>query len=201
MICYRIVYLTGPKKGRRITVEKGDLMIGSDADSHVRIQDLSVQPRHAILEQRATGCWIRAGHESAHVQVNDLPVTEKQLAHGDEIDIGNQRLLFQLCGGNPTASKRRRSKFHGMTFVAVWAVLFTQVLILAGLFAFWRIDPIPDPPPEINAALQQRLSEFSAAQAENLSESYELIPVWIVTPVWEPTSTTQPEQDVPSLGH
>ncbi len=182
---YRIVFLTGSKQGRRITVEKGDLLIGSNADAHLRIQDLTVQPRHAVIEQRSTGYWLRAETEGHALRINDQPVVESQLAHGDEIDIGSQRLLFQLTGGNPSATKRRRSKFHGMTFVAVWTLLLIQVLILAGLFAFWRIDPIPDSHPQISDMLQQRLEEFSANQADNLLEPFQLIPEWIVTPVWE----------------
>ena len=38
---------------------------------------------------------------------------------------------------------RRRSKFHGLTFVAVMAILIAQAILLVGLMAFWRSDSQP----------------------------------------------------------
>lgn len=131
-----------------MTVAEGDVSIGSDATAHIRLFDPSVQPQHAMLEQRSTGYWIRSVQDGADLRVNDEAVVERELAHGDEIDVGQDRLLFQLCGSRPQAQRRRRSKFHGMTFVAVWILLSAQALILAGLFLFWRMDPIPDSEPD-----------------------------------------------------
>jgi hypothetical protein len=41
------------------------------------------------------------------------------------------------------AMHRRRSKFHGVTFLAVVVILILQVVLLVGLIAFWRADAAP----------------------------------------------------------
>lgn len=141
---YRVVYLTGPKKGRRVTVEAGDIRIGSAAEAHIRLVDPSVAAEHAVIEQRPQGVFVRTLASSSWVRVNDEVVQERQLVHGDEIDVGQERFLIQLRGDNPAVQRRRRSKFHSITFVAVWSLLIVQATILLGLFAYWRMDPIPD---------------------------------------------------------
>lgn len=185
---YRLVFLSGPTKGRRITIEEGDVVIGSDPDSHVELSASSVLGKHAILEERPKGIYIKALVEGAPLQVNDIPVIDVRLKHSDEIHVGDVRLLFQTPIGPEPVLKRRRSKFHGLTFSAVILILFAQLIILAGLFIFWRVDPIPDAaPPPLTAAeraerLQRRLLTWSQQQAEQPADFFRYTPEWIVTP-------------------
>lgn len=211
---YRLVFLTGPHKGRRLAVRQGDVLIGSDPDCHVQLFDPAVSSRHALLEQRPDGCFIRALGPSGAIRVNGVESREEALKHGDEIDIASERLLFQLIQSDSGMQKRRRSKFHGLTFVAVSAVLIVQLVILAGLFLFWRMDPIEIPvveevevssEPELSdaeiAILERRMRARAdgAAETETSAEvsteaeeapgpapSFELVPEWIVTPHYEP---------------
>ncbi len=185
---YRLVFLSGSSKGHRLTVEEGDVVIGSDPDCHVKLSGESVRAKHAVLEQRAKGVHVKALSEGAPLKVNGIPVLDVRLTHSDEIDVGDVRLLFQTPIGPEPVLKRRRSKFHGLTFSAVILILCVQLVILAGLFVFWRVDPIPDAaPPPLTAAeraerLQQRLLTWSQQQAEQPTAPFRYIPEWIVTP-------------------
>ncbi len=204
MLCsmYRLVFLTGPRKGRRLAVQEGDLLLGRDPDCHVPLQDPSVSGRHAVLEDGAAGVVIRALPGAGSLVVNGEEVRERPLRHGDEIDIGRERLLFQLIQQDQRLKKRRFSKFHGLTFVAVSGILILQLLILAGLFIFWRMDPIHIPVAEEEelddgdaadmerAILERRLGAWVEGPAHDeegeeglaVPRPFDLLPPWIVAP-------------------
>lgn len=211
---YRLVFLTGPHQGRRLAVQKGDLVIGHNADCHVQLHGPAVASRHAILEQRPDGFFIKAIDPAGALSVNGVETREERLKHGDEIDIAGERLLFQLFEGDGGPQKRRSGKFHGLTFVAVTAILLLQILILAGLFIFWRMDPIHIPvveeveeleespktgmTDEETAIVERRLRARTGEPEEPAmavdeghlrpapAAPFDLISEWIVTPEYEP---------------
>ena len=211
---YRLVFLTGSLKGRRLTVQQGDVLIGRDRDCHLRMHHPSVLGRHAMLEQRGGGCYIRSLDATAFLRVNDQPVRDRRLVHGDEIDIGEERLLFQQAEGKPVLQKRRVSKFHGLTYMAVSAIILLQILVITGLVLLWHVDPIEIPmedsdveqqeekeepehdAPDEELELLRELAQEREQEQEWGEESdkqpalktpFSLLPEWHVTPVWECT--------------
>ena len=197
-----------------MAVQKGDLVIGHDPDCHVQLHDPSVASHHAILEQRPDGFFVKAIDPVGVLSVTGVETREERLKHGDEIGVAGERLHFQLFEGDGGPQKRRSGKFHGLTFVAVTAILILQILILAGLFIFWRVDPIHIPvveevdeleeapetamTDEEAAILERRLrarADVPQAPSVEMDErgdlrpapvaSFDLIDVWMVTPEYE----------------
>lgn len=161
---YRLTFLSGTKSGQSLTVNQRDFLIGRDTDCHLRLVDATVMGRHALIEERADACLIRLLTAPGEVKVNHQSVTQAHLYNGDEIDIGTDRLLF-TTSKRLTATRRRRSKFHGFTFLSVATILALQAVVLVGLFLFWYIDPIADPPPvdEPDTTLEQEQADSEEA--------------------------------------
>ncbi len=85
--------------GQRYPVPAGEMVLGSGAGCHLRLERPGVAPRHAVL---ATGpapelaVTIRLADPAAVVDVNGvrLGVLPQPLLHGDKITIGGLELLF-----------------------------------------------------------------------------------------------------------
>ena len=185
---YRLVFLSGSKKGRRLTVQQGDVLMGSAGDCHVRFRHPSVLNRHAVIEQRPEGFFIRALSSGGKVVVNDEAVVERQLNHRDEIDIGAERLLFQLATRESKRGKRRVGHFSGLAYLAVGSILVVQILILIGLFMFWRMDPIQDvvtEPVLLSERLTERLEGVIKANSQPPWQPFRLLPEWWWVPTGE----------------
>ena len=78
------------------------LVIGSDRECDVRLQGETVAGRHAELVTEGSGpVTIRSLDSGAEVLLNGEPVTERNLAGGDEIRIGTCRFILQAPGLRP----------------------------------------------------------------------------------------------------
>ena len=100
MTVYRIKGTAGPVINKAWDLEDRTV-IGSDANSQVRIESESVAPEHAVLEVGESGITLRRLSQEADVAVNGEGVDEASLASGDEIRIGNCRWLVQAPGLRP----------------------------------------------------------------------------------------------------
>lgn len=197
---YRLVFLDGPNKGRRITVKQGDVLIGADADSAIRLDHPSVIGRHALLEQRNGGIYLKALSALGPVQVNGQTVREHRLASGEEFAIGAMTFLYQ--SPEPAAVKtgrRRTSKFHRLTVTGVGLILLLQVVIVLGLIIYWRLDPIKDSIEEETSAersvnqdvlrerllLQCQVPRYLAPTDVVITNRFTAVPPWVVTPLIE----------------
>jgi hypothetical protein len=143
---YRLVFLTGPHQGRRLAVQKGDLVIGHDADCHVQLHDPAVASRHAILEQRPDGFFIKAIRSRGRAQ---------RERGGDAGRTAETRGRNRYRGGAtpiPVVARRRRP-----AETAIRQVPRSDLCGCDGdtspadhdsggtLFIFWRMDPIHVP--------------------------------------------------------
>ena len=182
---YRLVLLNGPQQGRRVAVPQGDVLIGRDEGCRLRLEHPSVCPRHAVLERRPAGFFIRALDPAGRLSVNDRATSEQRLEHGDEIDVGDERLLFQLAETDPVPARRRVGKFHGLTFLSISLILVLQVLIVAGLILFWWMDPIATEPADADYAEELAILRERAPATLEAGGGFRLLPLWFVTPVFE----------------
>lgn len=95
---YRLIALTGPLKGNRITVEQEPMTIGRDPDCTVCIADNDVAGKHAVVEHSEEhGLLIRDLGSMNKILVNKHEVRELRLQHGDIIEIGRTRFLVQAA--------------------------------------------------------------------------------------------------------
>ena len=188
---YRLVYLTGPRQGRRLTVREGDVVFGSNPACPIRIVHPAVAAQHAILEARNHGIYIRVLGQKLTVVVNQERVTGKQLAHGDEIELGNDRLLFQLSD-TPRRPPERSGAAQHLTRWSIGAVLLAQLLVIGGGLLYRRFDPIriPPPLPPVNRSeLAERLrthawnSHYQPDQPQSPAP-FKLRPLYLVVPAF-----------------
>ncbi len=129
---YRLIFLNGRHKGRRVAVQQGALLIGRDPACQLDLaEDEQVSHRHAVLEQRGGAIWIKDLGALNRTEVNGQPVEEAQLKPGDRIEIGRTQFEFQLIETAPSGSRRRISQVQVLTFVAIGLVFAVQ-----GLFMF-----------------------------------------------------------------
>lgn len=92
---YRLIVLSGPLKGRRLTIDRAPMTVGRDPSCEIHLEDEEVARRHAVIEHNETGLCIRDLGTMNRVLVNKREVRETYLKHGDEIEIGRTRFLVQ----------------------------------------------------------------------------------------------------------
>jgi pSer/pThr/pTyr-binding forkhead associated (FHA) protein len=173
---YRLIFLNGRHKGRRVAVQQGSLIIGRDPACPIDLQeDDEVSHQHAQLEPRADGIWIKDLGALNKTEVNGQPVDEVRLKPGDRIEIGRTQFEFQPMEVGVTGARRRLSKVQVLTLAAI-AVIF----IVQGLFMFLQViqSPVTSglPPvasagldealePELQRALDMRVAESNHVEA------------------------------------
>lgn len=144
---YRLVFLNGRMKGRRVAVQQGTVLIGRDAHCHIDLSDDDeVSHQHACIEQRRDGIYIKDLGALNPILVNGRAAKEAKLAQGDRIEIGRTQLQFQLIEGGATGTRRRLGKVQAFTLAAV-----VIILLLEGAFMFffnaWQTSELPQPGP------------------------------------------------------
>lgn len=134
---YRITFLTGPSKGRRVLIREGRIDIGRDEHCPIKLEDdATVGFRHAVLDNRGREVWISQAGSLWHVRVNRLEIETCRLRHGDEIQMGKTRLLFQELHGVVGEKGRRISHVQGLTITAVAIVLALEAIYILGSSLF-----------------------------------------------------------------
>jgi pSer/pThr/pTyr-binding forkhead associated (FHA) protein len=95
-----LVVKRGPNAGYRFVLDRPSVSAGRRPGSDIFLDDITVSRRHA--EFRLENCRFRIvdGGSLNGTRVNGQPVDSTVLANGDEIQIGNFRLVF-LTGPAP----------------------------------------------------------------------------------------------------
>lgn len=88
--------VTGPLKGNSIPLLEPEISIGREPSNQVSILDASVSRRHCLIRRDAGEFKIQDLKSRNSTFVNGVPVTERILASGDEIRIGNSLFVFVL---------------------------------------------------------------------------------------------------------
>lgn len=129
---YRLVLLTGKSKGRRLAIKDASVVAGRDADCQIQLaDDDEVSRRHAVFEQREDGgVYVKDLGATNEILVNDKPVKEARLNHGDRVELGNTVLQFQSIIHTESETGRRTSHTQGLTAAAVTLIILSQIVFL-----------------------------------------------------------------------
>jgi Nif-specific regulatory protein len=104
-----LVAVAGPLQGASRPLSGDETSIGRDLGNTVSIADASVSRRHCVVRSE-NGDWMVRDLDSLNgTFVNGVPVKERRLAHGDQIQVGTSLLLFLLrdgVDGGPAGSVR-----------------------------------------------------------------------------------------------
>ncbi|MFN4258659.1 MAG: GGDEF domain-containing protein [Gemmataceae bacterium] len=103
--CLIHIYPTGPAMGTRFSLGSTPMMLGRDADCHIRIEDESVSRHHACIQLAPDGYHVLDLRSTNGTFVNDEQVTRHALQDGDYLRIGNAIYRF-------LASDNVESEYH-----------------------------------------------------------------------------------------
>jgi pSer/pThr/pTyr-binding forkhead associated (FHA) protein len=129
---YRLIILTGPSTGLRVTIETKPMVIGRDADCAIRVADEEVAKKHAVIEHRPDGIYIRDLGSMNRILVNQHEVRETRLKHGDVIELGLTRFLVQaLVQADVTDEKDMGKHVRKVALVSAAVALMVLVGVVA----------------------------------------------------------------------
>lgn len=99
---YRIKGTAGPVINQAFKLDHQPLQIGRADDCQVRIEHESVSAHHAEITLEQNGkVMLRDLGSAGGTRLNGLDIAEAELGSGDEIQIGNARLMLQAPGLRP----------------------------------------------------------------------------------------------------
>jgi len=183
---YRLTFLSGPLKGKRLAIQQGPVIIGRDPDCHIAVADDEISRKHAVIELRDDAFHIRDLGSTNGILVNDKNCRESKLKHGDTLEIGRTRIHFQQMNQDDLREKRRVTHSQGLAFGAVIFIILIQLTFVVG-FSLWRRDVVEQPeeeeapPPAAANAPASASRTFAEAEAHLQSaaraEPYKPIPV------------------------
>ena len=120
---HRLVARDGPLKGSVYALDDSEFSVGRNPSNRLSVSDPSISRQHCVIVSQAGQYQIRDLESRNGTFVNGVPVRERAMADGDEIQIGNSLLLFlaeeQPAGPNSTTPLRldERSVLTGATVV------------------------------------------------------------------------------------
>jgi Nif-specific regulatory protein len=118
---HRLVARDGPLKGSVFALDDTEFSLGRNPSNRLSISDPSLSRQHCIIAVRGNQFEIRDLDSRNGTFVNGVPVHQRALADGDEIQIGNSLFLFldEESAAPPAPAVRldERSHLTGATVV------------------------------------------------------------------------------------
>jgi two-component system, cell cycle response regulator len=90
--CLVVIY--GQQVGQKHTLKAGELVIGRSSQAQLQIDHESVSRRHARIVLTDSGVLVADLGSTNGTYVNDEPITERSLGHGDLIKVGRTILKY-----------------------------------------------------------------------------------------------------------
>ena len=92
----KLVAVAGPLKATVVPISEREVSIGRDPSNVLVIDDLSVSRCHCVVRQRDASLSICDLESHNGTFVNELPIKERILEHGDRVTIGTSLFLVLL---------------------------------------------------------------------------------------------------------
>src|SRR5436853_7540950 len=100
-----LVVLSGSLKGEKFILSDADFSIGREIPNSLCLSRKLVSRQHAVIRSIGFEQFIIIDLDSRNgTLVNAVPVKERNLEHGDRIQIGDSLLLFLMDGSDPEAA-------------------------------------------------------------------------------------------------
>jgi predicted component of type VI protein secretion system len=137
---YRITFLNGPARGRRLTVRTGSVRIGRGPDCAVRLSDSAMALCHAEVEERDGHPYLRNLDPLHGLEVDGRKPDEGwiRLSGRERIRIGATELKIEPAGIARRLSTRRWTPGQVATAAAILALLSLQGLAILSLSSLHR---------------------------------------------------------------
>jgi len=90
----RLIAISGPRKGSTFTLTEGETTIGRDAANRVVVTDQALSRRHCLIHKEGDRVKLVDLESRNGSFVNGVPVRQRWLEHGDQIEIGESVFFF-----------------------------------------------------------------------------------------------------------
>jgi transcriptional regulator with GAF, ATPase, and Fis domain len=90
----KLLAISGPLRKSEFPLG-AELTIGSGSDSHVRLRDPAVSPRHCAIAQQDGRVILSDLDSESGTFVNGIPIKRRELKSGDEVAVGSSVFLFE----------------------------------------------------------------------------------------------------------
>jgi Nif-specific regulatory protein len=118
---HRLVARDGPLKGSVFPLNDGEFSVGRNPSNRLAVSDPSLSRQHCVIARHGDQFEIRDLDSRNGTFVNGVPVHERVLTAGDEIQIGNSLFLFLSEDTQPAPSSSvrldERSVLTGATVI------------------------------------------------------------------------------------
>jgi len=118
---HRLVARDGPLKGSVFPLDRGEFSVGRNPTNRLAVGDPSLSRQHCVIAKQGDQFAIRDLDSRNGTFVNGVPVHERILAAGDEIQIGNSLFLFLVeetqTAPMPAVRLDERSVLTGSTVI------------------------------------------------------------------------------------
>ncbi len=152
-----LIAILGPLKGTQIPIGDDEISIGRDHTNQLPIPDLLLSRRHCVIRKNGEEYVIRDLDSRNGVFVNSIPVGERTLQHGDQVEIGNSLFVF-------TAREEEWKQFEELSAVDAFVAKSTISLRIG--------DPLQIKPDSHDLTLLLRISH-SVNSVQNIKEMSE----------------------------
>ncbi len=92
----RLVAIAGPLKGVIFQLTEREVTLGREPDNQLCISDQAISRKHCLLESAGDQITLTDLDSRNGTFVNDLPIKQRSLDHGDVIRLGDHHFLFLL---------------------------------------------------------------------------------------------------------
>ena len=193
---YRLIFLAGPLKGRRLAIKQGTVVLGRDPSCSVCIPDDEISRQHASIEQKPEGIFLRDIGSMNGVSVNGAIVREATLKHDDVIELGLTKVQFQEFLRPQEKTARHVDLVDMLTLGAVAAVVVFEVLFL-GYLLTWKRNVLPE---SASAAATDTVAQVEGATLAQAGQKPEQTqPRNNVTPKPADTTPARSDRDLQQL--
>lgn len=104
-----LVVLSGPATGLEFALDQRAVRIGRGPGVDLAIDDPSLEIRHALLEFRQSGYWLRSLAQGSTTALNGGTVSQQALKQDDRIQLGDVAFEYSVEPRAPLAVRMRRS--------------------------------------------------------------------------------------------
>jgi Nif-specific regulatory protein len=119
----KLIAIAGPLRGTIFPLRDKELSVGRDLSNQLLIDDRSVSRLHCRIRGEGE-CWQISDLDSHNgTFVNDIPVKERCLTHGDRIKIGSSLFVFLIHEGQ-TDPPPSEIQFVDDSFLTKTAIIF-----------------------------------------------------------------------------
>jgi len=176
---YRITFLSGKLKGRRLTVHHGTVRFGRAPDCSIRLSDPSVADRHAEIEERDGHIYARNLDpvHAASVRGERLGPAERELRPDEELLVGKVRLKVETVEFRRAPPHRHLNSVQIIAYSALVMVVLLEFALLLQ-FVYMNEAPVAGAPgAPVNAGPETPgTGEVAAVQAPAIAPAPAPVP-------------------------